>query len=67
MFDLRKTLKENYIKAVGDWADHDIFLKAAGWLKIGILTEDDLAEIHAAIAAQYVVEPVNEEGAEQNG
>ena len=53
MFDLRKSLKENYIKAVGSWTDYDIFLKAAGWLKIGVLTEEDLAEIQAAIDGQY--------------
>lgn len=57
MFDLRKSLKENYIKAVGDWEDYDIFLKAAGWLKIGVLTEEDLADIQAAIDAQYTAEP----------
>ena len=62
MFDLRKSLRENYIKAVGSWADYDIFLKAAGWLKIGILTEEDLAEIQAAIDAQY-----HEEGVAENG
>ena len=56
MFDLRKSLKENYIKAVGSWTDYDIFLKAAGWLKIGVLTEEDLAEIQAAIDGQYTAE-----------
>ncbi len=65
MFDLRKSLKENYIKAVGTWADYDIFLKAAGWLKIGILTEEDLADIQSAIDAHNEV--INEEGVEQNG
>ena len=53
MFDLRKSLKENYIKAVGDWSDHDVFLKAAGWMKIGVLTEEDLADIQNAIDTQY--------------
>ena len=64
MFDLRRSLKENYIKAVGNWADYDIFLKAAGWLKIGVLTEEDLAEIQAAIDAQYANETSNEQESE---
>lgn len=65
MFDLRKSLKENYIKAVGSWTDYDIFLKAAGWLKIGVLTEEDLAEIQAAIDGHNVT--INEEGVSENG
>ena len=67
MFDLRKSLRENYIKAVGNWADYDIFLKAAGWLKIGILTEEDLAEIQAAIDAQNPSAPAFGEGVAANG
>lgn len=65
MFDLRKSLKENYIKAVGSWTDYDIFLKAAGWLKIGVLTEEDLAEIQAAIDEHNAT--INEEGVSENG
>lgn len=53
MFDLRESLIDNYFKAIGHWADHDVFLRAAGWLKIGVLTEEDLAEIQTAIDAQY--------------
>ena len=30
-------------------ADYQIILNAAGWLEKGVLTEDDLAEIEAAI------------------
>ena len=42
-------------------ADYQIILNAAGWLEKGVLDELDLAEIQAAIEAQYVVEePTNE-------
>ena len=33
-------------------ADYQIILNAAGWLEKGVLTEDDLAEIEAAIAKE---------------
>jgi IS5 family transposase len=34
-------------------ADYQIILNAAGWLEKGVLTEEDLAEIEAAILKQY--------------
>ena len=37
-------------------ADYQIILNAAGWLEKGVLSEDDLMEIQAAIDAQYVAE-----------
>lgn len=65
MFNLHDSLMENYFKAIGHWADYDVFLRAAGWHKIGVLTEEDLAEIQTAIEAQYPIEP--EEGVIENG
>ena len=37
-------------------ADYQIILNSAGWMEKGVLTEDDLMEIQAAIDAQYTVE-----------
>lgn len=51
MFSLREFVKSGFLKAVGKLADYQIILNAAGWLEKGVLTEDDLAEISAAIDA----------------
>lgn len=56
MFSLRNFVKSGLLKAVGRMADYQIILNAAGWLEKGVLTEEDLAEIQAAIDAQYPVE-----------
>lgn len=53
MFNLRDFIKEGFIKAIGHMADYQIILNAAGWLEKGVLTEEDLADIQAAIEAQY--------------
>lgn len=37
--------------AIGKMADYQIILNASGWLEKGVLTEDDLAEINAAMEA----------------
>lgn len=49
------------LDAVGKMADYQIILNSAGWFEKGVLTEEDLAEINAAIEAQY---PVPEETVE---
>ena len=54
-FTLSGFIKRGLIAAVGRMADYQIILNAAGWLEKGVLTEDDLAEIQAAIDAQYIV------------
>lgn len=61
-FTLSGFIKRGLIAGVGKMADYQIILNAAGWLEKGVLTEDDLMEIQAAIDAQYVVpeEPVEE-------
>lgn len=56
MFTLRDFIKNGFIKAVGNMADYQIILNAAGWLEKGVLTEEDLAEIQMAINEQYVIE-----------
>lgn len=55
-FTLSGFIKRGLLAAVGKMADYQIILNAAGWLEKGVLGEDDLAEIQAAIDAQYVVE-----------
>ena len=49
MFSLKNFVKTGLLKAVGQMADYQIILNAAGWLEKGVLTELDLAEISAAI------------------
>ena len=56
MFDLREFVKNGFLKAVGKMPDYQIILNAAGGLEKGVLTEDDLAEIEAAIEARHPVE-----------
>lgn len=64
MFSLKNFVKSGFIKAVGKMADYQIILNAVGWLEKGVLNEADLAEIQAAIDAQYV-EEASEEVAEE--
>lgn len=65
MFDLRLFIKTGLMDAVGKLADYQVILNAAGWHEKGVLTTEDLADIQAAIEAQYVAnEPVEEEPAE---
>ena len=56
MFSLKEFVKSGLLKAVGKMADYQIILNAAGWLEKGVLDENDLAEIEAAINAQYASE-----------
>lgn len=55
MFNLNEFIKRGLLDAVGKMADYQIILNAAGWHEKGVLTVDDLAEIQAAIEAQYVM------------
>ena len=61
MFSLREFVKSGFLKAVGKMADYQIILNAAGWLEKGVLTEDDLAEISAAIDAYAAKSETEEE------
>lgn len=54
MFNMREFVKSGFLKAVGKMADYQIILNAAGWNEKGVLNEDDLAEINAAINAKNV-------------
>ena len=60
MFSLREFIKKGLMGAVGKMADYQVVLNAAGWFEKGVLEESDLAEISAAIDAQYAVEATEE-------
>ena len=60
MFNLKDFIKNGLLKAIGNMADYQVILNAAGWLEKGVLTEEDLAEIAYTIDAQYQVEEVTE-------
>ena len=65
VFSFRKFLKKGFLNAVGKMADYQIILNASGYYEKGVLTEEDLLEINAAIEAQYV--PAEESAAEDPG
>lgn len=52
MFDLRTFIKRGLIDAIGNLADYQVILNAAGWLEKGVLTEDDLHELQVAIESK---------------
>ena len=52
-FTLKNYIKRGLIAAVGKMADYQIILNSAGWMEKGVLSEEDLADIQAAIDAQY--------------
>lgn len=56
MFNLRLFIKNGLLNAVGNMADYQVILNAAGWHEKGVLNESDLAEIQTAINAQYPTE-----------
>ena len=64
-FTLRGFIKRGLLSAVGKMADYQIILNAAGWLEKGVLSEDDLMEIQAAIDAQYQQTDEPTEGLEE--
>ena len=68
MFSLSEFIKKGLLSAVGKMSDYKVILNAAGWLEKGVLSEDDLAEINAAIDAQYPAEtePLEAEAENEN-
>lgn len=64
MFSFREFIKKGFLSAVGKMADYQIILNASGYFEKGVLTEEDLAEINAAIEAQYIVSEEVEENEE---
>lgn len=55
-FSFRETMKNALIQAIGKKPDFEIILAAGEWIKLGKMTESDLADIQAAIDAQYVID-----------
>ena len=49
MFNLKDFIKQGLLKAIGNMADYQIILNAAGWFEKGVLTESDLNDIQEAI------------------
>lgn len=64
MFSLREFVKKGLLDAVGKMADYQVILNAVGWYDKGVLTEDDLAEIQAAIEAKNKPVDADDENAE---
>lgn len=64
MFSFRNFLKKGFLDAVGKMADYQIIFNASGYYEKGVLTEEDLAEINAAIEAQYATPEETEETTE---
>ena len=56
MFSLRNFVFDGLMSAVGKMNDYQIVLNAAGWFDKGVLSQDDLESIKAAIDAQYPTE-----------
>lgn len=52
MFSLSAFIKDGFLKAIGNKPDYEIKLKSADWFAKGVLTENDLAEIEAAIESK---------------
>lgn len=65
MFSFRNFLKKGFLDAVGKMADYQIILNASGYYEKGVLTEEDLAEINAAIETQYATPEETEETIEE--
>lgn len=59
MFDFRNFVKQGLIKAIGNMADYQVILNAAGWFDKGVLEESDLADIQSAIDSQHVINTSN--------
>ena len=61
-FSMRDVVKKGLLNAVGKLADYQIILNASGWFDKGVLTEDDLSEIQAAVDAKNA--PLSAPGAD---
>lgn len=53
MFCFRDFIRKGFLSAVGKMADYQIILNAGGYYEKGVLLEEDLQQIDAAIRAQY--------------
>lgn len=60
-FSMRHFLKTGFLNAVGKTPDYQIILNAAGYHEKGLLAEEALAEIQAAIDRKNAPAPDTEE------
>lgn len=51
-FNYRDFIKKGFLAAVGNMADYQIMLNAAGYYDKGVLVSEDLGEIQLAIEAK---------------
>lgn len=56
MFNLKDFIMRGLIDAVGNMADYQVILNAAGWYEKGVLDDESLYTIQTAIEAQYIIE-----------
>lgn len=52
-FNFEQFLLNGFLKAVGRMDDYKIILNASGWYDKGVLSDESMAKIQAAIQAQY--------------
>jgi hypothetical protein len=52
MFNFHDFILKGLTDAVGKMADYQVILNAASWHEKGVLSEDDLKEIHTLIEAK---------------
>lgn len=53
MFSLKDFIKTGLLDAIGQMPNYKIILNAVGWHERGVLAEEDLADINAAIDTYY--------------
>lgn len=61
MFNFKEFIKQGLIKAVGNMADYQVILNAAGWFEKGVLEESDLADIQLVIDSKIEEAELNAE------
>lgn len=55
MFNLHDFIFKGLKDAIGNMADYQVILNAAGWYEKGVLVDSDLAEINALIDVKNYV------------
>lgn len=60
MFRLNDFIMKGLLAAVGKMGDYQVILNAAGWYEKGVLRDEDMIILQAAIDAQYTVEDETE-------
>lgn len=60
-FNFETFLLNGFLKAIGKMDDYKIILNASGWYDKGVLSDESMAKIQAAIQAQYPEEETTAE------